>query len=153
MPPKKKDLASRRGMKAVDLVRKRYMGERRCLVVKEWVDEEFYPDGLEMWFPPITMNTMQEVEARDPKDNLERQLLLMVLNAVDEGGKPLFNTGDTHALRNETEYAILQRIFDFMLSSWVTKEDAVKMVADDPTSAPNLPSATDGAKASGSSGL
>ena len=152
-PKKQPGVASHKGMRAVDLVRNRYMGKRRCLVVKEWVDEELYPEGLPMWFPPITIDTMQAVEVRGPKDNLERQLLMMVLNATDEGGSPLFQVGDVHVLRTETEYSILQRIFDFMLKSWVTKDQALKMVAEDPTLGPNSPSQSDSVKPSKNSAM
>ncbi len=144
----KKPVASHNGTRAVDVIRKRYMGERRCLVVKEWFDEDKYKEGLVMWFPPMTGNIMEQVADREPKNDFERQLMLMVLTATDEGGKPLFRMGDTSYLRQEAEWSVLQRVFEFMLSPWITKEEADKMIAEDPTSGPNSPSATDGDEAS-----
>ena len=133
-------VASHKGMRAIDVIRKRYMGERRCLVVQEWFDEDEYPKGLEMWFPPITSNIMGQIEERDPKNHIERQVFLMVLTATDEGGKPLFQMGDIHALAESCEWSVLQRVFEFMLSPWITKEDADKMIKEDPTSGQSSPS-------------
>ncbi len=144
----KKDVASHKGMRAVDVIRKRYMGERRCLVVQEWFDEDEYQKGLEMWFPPMTGNVMEQVADREPKNDFERQLMLMVLTATDEGGKPLFRMGDISHLRERAEWSVLQRVFEFMLSPWITKEDADKMIAEDPTSGRNSPSPTDSEKPS-----
>ncbi len=144
-------VASHRGRRAVDVIRKRYMGERRCLIVQEWFDEDLYPDGLEMWFPPITGNLMQEVEARDPTNNFERQLVLMLLNATDKGGKPLFEMGDKDALMKSGEWSVLQRVFEFMLAPWITKEEATEMIERDPTSGQSSPSPTDSERPSASS--
>ena len=145
------DVASHQGMRAVDVVRKRYMGERRCLVVQEWFDKDHYPKGLLMWFPPITGTIMEQAASREPKNDFERQLMLMVITATDEGGKPLFQMGDLHALREQGEWGVLQRIFDFMLSSWLTKEEAAKMIGEDPISGQSSPSPKDSEKPSASS--
>ena len=103
------------------------MGERRCITIAEW-------DDLDLWFGPVTTVSMEQVDARDPKNNLERSLLMLVTMATDEGGKPLFEFGDIHTLKTTTEFAVLQRVFDFMLSSWMEKAEAKNRIAEDPTS-------------------
>ena len=147
----KTPVASRNGTNAIDVIRKRYMGERRCLVVQEWFDEDRYPEGLPMWFPPFTANLMGQIEDRDPKNHIERQMYMMVLTATDEGGKPLFRMGDVHHLMESCEWNVLQRVFDFMLSSWVSKEEATEMIEKDPTSGQSSPSPTDSERPSASS--
>lgn len=145
----KKPVASHNGTRAVDVIRKRYMGERRCLVVKEWFDEDRYKDGLVMWFPPMTGNVMAQVADREElKTDFDRQLMLMVLIATDEGGSPLFRMGDVAHLKEQAEWTVLQRVFEFMLAPWMTKEDADKMIEEDPTSGRNSPLPTGSEKPS-----
>ena len=113
------------GTRAIDVIRNNYMGERRSITVPEW-------GGLALWFGPVTPSAMEKVDDRDPANNLERSLLLLVTMATDEGGKPLFEFGDVRHLKDTTEFTVLQRVFDFMLSSWLDKETSVKT---NPTSA------------------
>ncbi len=129
MPPKKKEpqLATRGGTRAIDMIRQNYMGERRCINVPEWGD-------LDLWFGPVTPSAMEQVEERNPENNMARQLLLMVTMAQDEGGKPLFQYGDIIPIKENTEFSVLQRVFDFMLSSWLEKGEAKKKIKEDPTS-------------------
>lgn len=137
MPPKKDaGLATHQGKRAIDRIRSRYMGDKKCITVPEW-------DDLDLWFGPITPSAMEKVDDRDPKTNLDRQLLLLVSMATDEGGKPLFQFGDIHELKDTTEFSVLQRVFDFMLSSWLDKKDAEKKVKEDPTSAGDSNSQSD----------
>ena len=120
------DVASQQGTRMIDTIRQHYSGERRCITIPEWGDAE-------LWFPPITSAVLEEVEERKPKSNSERQILMLVATATDTGGKPLFQYGDVTHIRSECELAVLQRIFDFMLSSWVGKKEAEKKVNEDPT--------------------
>ena len=124
--PKEPDIASRQGTRMIDTIRQHYSGERHCITVPEWGDAE-------LWFPPITSAVLEAVEMRDPKTNLDRQMLMLVNTASDKGGKPLFEYGDIHHLRQECELSVLQRVFDFMLSSWLNKQQAEKKVNEDPT--------------------
>lgn len=128
-PPRRKkpDIASQGTTRAIDQIRQRYMGERKAITVPEWGD-------LEVWFGPVTTVTMEQVDERKPHNNLERQLLMLVTMATDKGGKPLFEFGDREYLKSETEFTVLQRVFDFMLSSWVEKAEAEKRIAKDPIS-------------------
>lgn len=136
MPRKEPDLATRQGTRAIDRIRNSYMGEKKCINVPEW-------DDLDLWFGPITPSAMEKVDDRDPKTNLDRQMLLLVGMATDEGGKPLFEFGDVKHLRDTTEFTVLQRVFDFMLSSWLDKKDAEKKIKKDPTSAGDSNSQSD----------
>ena len=132
----KKPVATRQGTRAIDQIRNRYMGERRSIVVPEWGD-------LELWFGPVTPSAMEKVDDRDPASNLDRSLLLLVMMATDEGGKPLFEFGDVKHHKETTEFTVLQRVFDFMLSSLLEKAEAEKLVAKDPTSVGALSSPSD----------
>ena len=135
MPPrtKKPDIASRGTTRAIDVIRQSYMGERRRLTVAEWKDQRT-GEPLDLWFSPITPSAMEKVDDRNPKNHLERSLLLLVQMAQDEGGKPLFEFGDVKHLKDNTEFTVLQRVFDFMFSSLLEKADAEKLIAEDPTS-------------------
>ena len=129
---KKPDLGTQGGTAAVDAIRQSYMGERRCITVPEWKWPQT-GEPMDLWFGPITPSDMEKVDAHDPSNNLERQLLLLVTTATDEGGKPLFEFGHIKHLKDITEFTVLQRVFDFMLSSWLDKADAEKKVDGDPT--------------------
>lgn len=133
---KEPDLATRQGKRAIDMIRETYMGEKKCIRVPEWGD-------LDLWFGPITPSAMEKVDDRDPKNNLDRQLLLLISMATDEGGKPLFQFGDAKYLKDTTEFTVLQRVFDFMLSSWLDKDEAEKKIKEDPTSAGDSNSQSD----------
>ena len=78
---------------------------------------------------------MEAVEARKPKNHLEKQLILLVNMATDKGGKPLFEMGDIHHLKKNCDFVVLQRVFGFMLSPFIDQEEADKEVAENPTSA------------------
>lgn len=129
---KKTDVASRGGTRAIDVIRHSFMGERRCITVPEW--KHLNGDPLDLWFFPITPSTMEKVDDYDPKNNLERSLLLLVQMAQDEGGKPLFESGDIKHIKDNTEFTVLQRVFDFMFSSLLDKVDAAERIESDPTS-------------------
>ena len=98
---KEPDLATKQGKRAIDMIRDTYMGEKRCITIPEWKDRR---DGepLSLWFGPITPAAMEKVDDRNPKTNLDRQFLLLVSMATDEGGKPLFEFGDVKQLRDNT---------------------------------------------------
>lgn len=141
-PKTKPDLATQGGTAAIDAIRQSYMGERRSITVPEWK----WPktgEPMDLWFGPITTSDMEKVDAHNPKNNLERQLLLLVSTATDEGGKPMFEFGHIRHLKDTTEFTVLQRVFDFMLSSWLDKEEATKRIAEDPTSDGASPSPSD----------
>ena len=127
------NVATRGGTRAIDVIRDSYMGERRSITVPEWKDRKT-GEALTLWFGPITPSAMEKVDGRDPANNLERSLLLMVTTATDEGGKPMFEFGDIRHLKDTTEFTVLQRVFDFMLSSWLDKADAETAVKENPTS-------------------
>lgn len=120
------DIATRQGTRAIDMIRRNYMGERKSIVIPEWED-------LELWFGPVTPSAMEKVDARKPENNMDRSFLLLVTMAQDEDGKPLFEFGDVKYMKDTTEFTVLQRVFDFMLSSFLEKEDAEKKVNEDPT--------------------
>ncbi len=131
---KQPGLGTQGGTFAIDAIRQSYMGERRCIAVPEWK----WPatgEPMELWFGPITPSDMEKVDDRNPKNHLERSLLLMVATATDKGGKPLFQFGDVKHLKDTTEFTVLQRVFDFMLSSILDKDEAEKKIEEDPTSA------------------
>jgi hypothetical protein len=77
---------------------------------------------------------MEKVDGYDPKNHLERSLLLLVQMAQDEGGKPLFESGDIRHIKDNTEFTVLQRVFDFMFSSLLEKIDPEERIKSDPTS-------------------
>lgn len=132
-PKKEPELGTRGGTRAIDMIRHSFMGERRCITIPEWKDP-ITEEPLDLWFGPVTPSAMEQVEERNPENNLARQLLLMVAMAQDEGGKPLFQYGDVKPIKDNTEFAVLQRVFDFMMASWLQKEDAKKKIKEDPTS-------------------
>ncbi len=148
MPSKKEaekketDIASRGGTRAIDVIRQSYMGERRCIAVPEWKDPQT-GEPLSLWFSPITPSAMEKVDDRNPKTNLDRSLLLLVQMAQDEGGKPLFQFGDVRHIKDNTEFTVLQRVFDFMFSSLLEKMDAEELIKSDPTSGGASPSPSD----------
>jgi hypothetical protein len=82
---------------------------------------------------------MQYVEAREPKDTWERDLILLIHKAQDEDGGPLFAIGDKHYLLTEADFVVVRRVVNFMfLTAMTNKEDqeeARAQVATDPTSA------------------
>jgi hypothetical protein len=139
---KETDTASRGGTRAIDVIRHSYMGERRCITVLEWKDPQT-GEPLDLWFSPITPSAMEKVDDRNPKTNLDRSLLLLVQMAQDEGGKPLFEFGDVRHIKDNTEFTVLQRVFDFMFSSLLEKVDAQQRIESDPTSGGASPSPSD----------
>jgi hypothetical protein len=128
--------------KAIDKVRAGFTAAKRQITVPEFADES---GPLELWFSRLTTADLQAVVAREPKDNLDQDLMLLIHKALDADGKPAFQMGDLHYLRTEADYLVLRRIIAFMYDSTAIVgdgavrttevEEAAKQIAEDPSSA------------------
>jgi len=115
-------------MRAIDVIRQRTVTARRMLRVPEW--------ELDLYFGPLTANDFLGIQDREPKTIIERNLMLLVMKAQTEDGRPLFAFGDMHVLKNEVAFPILTRLIEFMFeSAFPSVEAATKELAVDPTSA------------------
>ena len=114
------------GHRAIDKVREAYSSDRKKMHVPEW--------DLDLYLGPVTVDDMEAVDARDPKTPWDRNLILLVHMAKNENGKPLFQMGDIHVLKNETPFLVLQRIIGEMLSSVVEAAEAEAELEENPTS-------------------
>ncbi len=111
----------------IDKVRSSFNAGRREMVVPEW-------DDLHIYFTPITVAEWESVEARKPRGEQDRQLLLLVAKARDEKGKPLFAYGDMNTLRTEAAFNVIQRVITFMWEGIPTEKEAEKELEANPTS-------------------
>jgi len=125
--------------RAIDKVRSAYTAARRSMVVPEW-------DDLELHFSRLTTADLQAITAREPKDGLDQDLLLLIHKAMDAEGKPLFQFGDLTYLRTEADYLVVRRVIAFMYDSTqlarldgavtqAEQQEAATAIAQDPSSA------------------
>jgi len=122
-------MPKRDGVGAIDKVRNAYQAKRRKYVVKEW-------DNLEIYFDAITAEDMDSVKSRvqDPDSDYEQNVLMLIHNARDKEGKPLFVFGDKLTLMREADITVLQRAINFMWFSTPSLDEAREEIAENPTS-------------------
>lgn len=121
--------------RAIDVIRRRSASMRRCIVVPEWED-------MPIWFGKLTVADMEATGERvgaaaagKPMTTLERNIVLVVVKAENEDTTPVFALGDLHFLKTEAEFAVVQRLIDFMFSSALptVAEEADRIEANPPS--------------------
>lgn len=120
-------------LRAIDIVRRRSAAARRMVVVPEWED-------MQIWFGKLTVSDMEATgdrvsAAKQPLTTLERNIVLVIVKAENEDGTPVFAMGDLHFLKTEAEFAVVQRLIDFMFGAALpTAEAEADRIAEDPPS-------------------
>lgn len=118
-------------MKAIDIIRQASQTARRSIEIPEWRDPDGHP--LVLWFGRLTAADLQAIEERQPRDHHERNVLLLIHKAQDEGGQPIFEFGDRLALLREADFVVLQRIIAFMFErTYPTVEAAAEALRANP---------------------
>lgn len=112
--------------RAIDKIRAAFRRRTLSVDVADW--------GLTLYFGPLTASDLEAVEARAPKSQHERNLLLLIHKARDAAGEPLFTYGDLHYLRNEAEVAPLNIALETMYGATLTEASAKKELEADPPS-------------------
>jgi hypothetical protein len=93
--------------KPIDVIRRCSSLDRRELVIPEW-------DDMKLYFGKLTAQDWEGVESRNPKTDMDRHLMLLILMARDEKGEPAFEMGDRVLLKKEAPLNVLQRVINFM---------------------------------------
>jgi len=102
--------------------------DRRELVISEWED-------MKLYFGKITASTWDGVEARNPKTDMDRHLLLLIKMAKQEDGTPAFAMGDREYLKTEAALPVLQKVINFMYEGvYESVEQAEEAIEGNPPS-------------------
>ena len=121
-------------MKAIDVIRRHTIDTRRAKTISEWhVDGE----PLVLYFGKVSVEDMEAVAERNPKNTFDRNLIMLVSKAQSEDGSPAFDFGDIPFLR-KADFIIVQELINFMYeTSYGSVEEAKEKNKKDPTSAPS----------------
>lgn len=93
----------------VDRIREKNSDGRKSIIVPEW-------DGVELFFSRMTIGDMRSVKDRSPKDDYDRNLMLLIHKARYADGSPAFTMGDKHYLETEADLPVVQRVIGFMFT-------------------------------------
>jgi hypothetical protein len=128
------------GLRALERIRRAYPTAPQRLVVPEFPDDEGNP--LEVFYWPKTGRDEQTIDAREPKDQAERWVYTLILKAMDDQGKPLFQWGEARQLLQYLSFEVLARIVLVIMGvrpnePGPTVEDAKRDIQADPPSTSN----------------
>lgn len=116
------------GTRPIDVIRRCSSLNRRSITIPEWED-------MTLYFGKITVADWDGVEARNPKSDMERNLLLLISMARLEDGTPAFQGGDKMYLEREADFAVLQRVLNFMYEgAYEGLEQAEAAITENPIS-------------------
>jgi hypothetical protein len=112
----------------IDVIRRCSSLDRREIVIPEWED-------MKLYFGKMTAAAWDGVEARKPKTDMDRHLLLLIKMAMGEDGKPAFNMGDREYLKTEAALPVLQKVINFMYEGvYESVEQAEEAIEGNPCS-------------------
>lgn len=124
------------GLRAMERIRRAYPTAPQRLVVPEFPDDAGNP--LEIFYWPKTGLDEQKIDAREPKDGAERLVYTLILKALDDQGKPLFQWGEARQLLQVMPYEVLARLVLVILgvrpSGQPTLDEVKREIQADPTS-------------------
>lgn len=125
------------GLRALERIRRAYPTAPQRLVVPEFPDDEGNP--LEVFYWPKTGRDEQTIDAREPKDQAERWVYTLILKAMDDQGKPLFQWGEARQLLQYLSFEVLARIVLVIMGvrpnePGPTHEELKRAIEQDPTS-------------------
>lgn len=89
-------------LRPIDQVRKAYRQRLRPVEVPEW--------DMTLYFGPLTTADSIAVAEREPRNEYEKRILLLIQKARLEDGSPAFTWGDKMVLIQEAENKVLNRL-------------------------------------------
>lgn len=133
-------------VRAIERIRRAYPTAPQRLVVPEFPDDAGNP--LEIFYWPKTGRDEQTIDAREPKDQAEKMVLTLILKAMDDQGKPLFQWGEARMLLQYMSHEVLARLYLVIIGvrpngTTPTLDEVKQDIQQDPTcnsdssSAPN----------------
>ena len=124
-------------VRAMDRIKRAYPTAPQRLLVPEFPDDAGNP--LELFYYPKTGADEQKIDARDPKDPTERLAYTLILKALDDQGKPLFQWGEARQLLQHIPYEVLGRLCLIIMgirpNESLTLDEVKRDIQGDPTSA------------------
>lgn len=123
-------------LRAMDRIKRAYPTAPQRLVVPEFPDDAGNP--LEIFYWPKTGLDEQKIEAREPKDQAERLVYTLILKAMDDQGKALFQWGEARQILQVMPYEVLGRLVLVIMGvrpndQAPTHEDLKREIEKDPT--------------------
>ena len=123
-------------LRAIERIRRAYPTAPQRLVVPEFPDDAGNP--LEIFYFPKTGLDEQKIEAREPKDHIERFAYTLILKALDDAGKPLFQWGEAKRLMQFMPAEVLGNLALIIAGirpngTQPTHEDLKREIEQDPT--------------------
>jgi hypothetical protein len=124
------------GLRAMERIRRAYPTAPQRLVVPEFPDDAGNP--LEIFYWPKTGLDEQKIDAREPKDGAERLVYTLILKAMDDQGRPLFQWGEARQLLQVMPYEVLARLVLIIMGArpndTPTLDEVKREIQADPTS-------------------
>lgn len=126
------------GMRTIDRIRQHHYANRKFIDVPEWPDEDGEP--LRIYYSELTGHDVNQLNARETKNDPEYVATLVALKAQKEDGSLHFSMGDVHALLQNTHYPTLFRIAQAIQTRFTLPGGTVDEVKKPLETTENMPS-------------